>query len=80
MKMPTLEQGEALYKTRIERAKKAKKLYETTGEIIYQPLVDKLAADPKVDSLAGLAGPVIWSWYGPWTLKNFHTFMREITL
>ncbi|CUM68125.1 uncharacterized protein PRCAT00005842001 [Priceomyces carsonii] len=71
MKMPTPEQGEALFRARIERAKKAQKLYETTGEVIYQPLVDKKAADPNVGSLAGLPGPVVWSWYGPWTLKNY---------
>ncbi|KAG0051126.1 hypothetical protein BGZ83_004071 [Gryganskiella cystojenkinii] len=69
--LPTPAQGEALYKARIERAKKAKELYEKTGEVIYQPLVDPKAADPNVGSLAGLPGPVSWSFYGPWTLKNF---------
>lgn len=71
MKMPTPEQGEALYNSRIERAKKARELYEKTGEVVYQPLVDPKAADPSTGSLAGLPGPVVWSWYGPWTLKNF---------
>ncbi|KAB8069490.1 Alpha/Beta hydrolase protein [Aspergillus leporis] len=71
LKMPTPEQGEALYKARLERAREAKKLYETTGEVIYQPLVDPKAADPTTGSLAGLPGPVVWSWYGPWTLKGF---------
>ncbi|CAG85733.2 DEHA2C00660p [Debaryomyces hansenii CBS767] len=71
MKMPTPEQGKALYDARIERAKKARDLYNTTGEVIYQPLVDPKIADANVGSLAGLPGPVIWSWYGPWTLKNF---------
>lgn len=28
-------------------------------------------ADPNTGSLAGLPGPVVWSWYGPWTLKGF---------
>ena len=69
--MPTPEQGKALYDARIERAKKARDLYNTTGEVIYQPLVDPKIADANVGSLAGLPGPVIWSWYGPWTLKNF---------
>jgi pimeloyl-ACP methyl ester carboxylesterase len=71
MKMPTPEQGEALYQARIERARKAKELYDETGEVLYQPLVDPKAADPLVGSLAGLPGPVPWSWYGPWTLKGF---------
>ncbi|CAN9264052.1 unnamed protein product [Alternaria alternata] len=71
MKMPTPEQGEALYQARIERARKAKELYDETGEVVYQPLVDPKAADPSVGSLAGLPGPVPWSWYGPWTLKGF---------
>ncbi|EFY96469.1 alpha/beta-hydrolase fold family protein [Metarhizium robertsii] len=71
MKMPTPEQGEALYKARLDRARKARELYEETGEVVYQPLVDPKAADPDVGSLAGLPGPVAWSWYGPWTLKNF---------
>jgi len=71
MKMPTPEQGEALLKARLERAKEARALYEKTGEVVYQPLVDPNAADPDTGSLAGLPGPVVWSWYGPWTLKGF---------
>ncbi|KKY15288.1 putative esterase lipase [Phaeomoniella chlamydospora] len=71
MKMPTPEQGEALYNARLERAKKARDLYEKTGEVVYQPLVDPKVADPTTGSLAGLPGPAIWAWYGPWTLKNF---------
>lgn len=71
MKMPTPEQGKVLYDARIERAKKARELYDTTGEVVYQPLVDPKVADPITGSLAGLPGPVIWSWYGPWTLKKF---------
>ncbi|KAJ0145391.1 Uncharacterized protein HZ326_11903 [Fusarium oxysporum f. sp. albedinis] len=71
LKMPTPEQGEALYQARIERARKAKDLYEKTGQVTYQPLVDPKAADPDVGSLAGLPGPVAWAWYGPWTLKGF---------
>ncbi|KAA8644432.1 hypothetical protein EYZ11_012309 [Aspergillus tanneri] len=46
MKMPTAEQGEALYQARLKRARKAKALYERIGEVIYQPLVDPNAADP----------------------------------
>ncbi|KAJ5471480.1 hypothetical protein N7530_008837 [Penicillium desertorum] len=65
MKMPTPEQGEALYKARLERAKQA------AGEVVYQPLVDLKPADPDTGSLAGLPGPVVWSWYGPWTMKGF---------
>lgn len=71
MKMPTPEQGEALLKARLERARQAHKLYNTTREVIYQPLVDPKAADPDTGALAGLPGPVVWSWYGPWTLKGF---------
>lgn len=71
MKMPTPEQGKALYNARIERAKKARELYKKTGEVVYQPLVDPKAADPDTGALAGLPGPVVWSWYGPWTLKDF---------
>ncbi|KAJ6171146.1 hypothetical protein N7470_000213 [Penicillium chermesinum] len=81
MKMPTPEQGEALYKARLERAHKARELYEKTGEVVYQPLVDPTPADPETGSLAGLPGPVIWSWYGPWTLKNFenrYTVMSDV--
>ncbi|CAI7620692.1 unnamed protein product [Penicillium pancosmium] len=71
MTMPTPEQGEALYKARLERAKEARELYNKTGKVLYQPLVDPKAADPNTGSLAGLPGPVVWSWYGPWTLKGF---------
>lgn len=71
MKMPTPEQGEALYKARIERAKQAREKYDKSGEVVYQPLVDPTPADPETGSLAGLPGPVVWSWYGPWTLKGF---------
>ncbi|KAF5574470.1 esterase lipase [Fusarium subglutinans] len=35
LKLPTPEQGEALYQARIERARKAKELYDTTGEVTY---------------------------------------------
>ncbi|KAJ5383016.1 hypothetical protein N7517_000927 [Penicillium concentricum] len=71
MKMPTPEQGEALYKARLGRAQKARELYDKTGEVVYQPLVDPKPAGPDTGSLAGLPGPVVWSWYGPWTLKGF---------
>ncbi|KIW17927.1 hypothetical protein PV08_05122 [Exophiala spinifera] len=71
LKMPTSEQGEALLKARLERARKARELYDTTGEVVYQPLVDPTAADPDTGALAGLPGPTVWAWYGPWTLKGF---------
>lgn len=71
LKMPTAEQGEALYKARLERAKQAREIYNKTGEVVYQPLVDPEAADPNTGSLAGLPGPVVWAWYGPWTMKGF---------
>ncbi|OAR00304.1 hypothetical protein LLEC1_05092 [Akanthomyces lecanii] len=48
LKMPTPAQGQALYKARLERAKKAKELYEKTGQVEYQPLVDPKAADPEI--------------------------------
>ncbi|KAL1902461.1 hypothetical protein Sste5346_001442 [Sporothrix stenoceras] len=68
--MPTPDQAEALYQARLKRAQAAKKKYEETGEVIYEPLVDPTAADPNVGSNAGLPGPLVWSWYGPWTLRN----------
>ncbi|KAA8904016.1 hypothetical protein TRICI_005621 [Trichomonascus ciferrii] len=71
IQMPTPEQGRAMYEARLQRAREAKEKYDKTGEVVYQPLVDPTAADPNVGSLAGLPGPVVWSWYGPWTLKNF---------
>ncbi|THC94227.1 hypothetical protein EYZ11_006278 [Aspergillus tanneri] len=61
--MPTTEQGEALYRARLERARKAKELYERTGEVVYQPLVDPKAADPNKGSSAGLPGLVVWQWH-----------------
>ncbi|PWN86504.1 alpha/beta-hydrolase [Acaromyces ingoldii] len=71
MKMPTPEQGEKLLKERLERAKKAREVFDKTGEVQYQPMVDPKAADPDSGALAGLPGPVVWAFYGPWTLKNF---------
>lgn len=68
--MPTPEQGEALYQARLKRAHAAKEKYEKTGEVVYEPLVDPKAADPNKGSNAGLPGPLVWSWYGPWTLRN----------
>ncbi|KAK8150499.1 hypothetical protein G3M48_001707 [Beauveria asiatica] len=82
LKLPTPAQGEALYQARLARAKKAKELYERTGEVEYQPLVDPKAADPDVGSLAGLPGPVVWAWYGPWTLsrafENRYAVMSDV--
>lgn len=80
-KMPTPEEGKNLYDARLERAKKARELYEKTGEVIYQPLVDPNVADRKTGALAGLPGPVVWSWYGPWTLKgleNRYAIMSDV--
>lgn len=71
MVLPTPEQGAALYKQRLKRAKEARELYEKTGEVLYQPLADPNVADANVGSVAGLPGPVVWAWYGPWTLKGF---------
>lgn len=68
---PSIEQLEALLAARLKRAENAKKLYEKTGEVIYQPLVSPDLGDPVRGSNAGLPGPIIWSWYGPWTLKNW---------
>ncbi|WZH44067.1 Alpha/Beta hydrolase protein [Fusarium acuminatum] len=64
-----------------ELNKDAKALYEKTGEVTYQPLVDPKAADPDIGSLAGLPGPVAWSWYGSWTLEGFenrYTVMSDL--
>ncbi|KAJ9420056.1 Alpha/Beta hydrolase protein [Fusarium oxysporum] len=61
----------ASYDDRGRRCRFRDGLYEKTGQVTYQPLVDQKAADPDVGSLAGLPGPVAWAWYGPWTLKGF---------
>ncbi|NVZ72344.1 alpha/beta hydrolase [Pseudomonas costantinii] len=68
---PTTEQLEALLAARLERAKDAKARYEATGEVVYQPLVDAQLGDPILGSSAGLPGPLVWSWYGPWTLRGW---------
>ncbi|NVZ22325.1 alpha/beta hydrolase [Pseudomonas costantinii] len=68
---PTTEQLEALLAARLERARDAKARYEATGEVVYQPLVDAQLGDPILGSSAGLPGPLVWSWYGPWTLKGW---------
>lgn len=68
---PSIEELEALLTARLERAQDAKKLFERTGEVIYQPLVSPDLGDRVKGSNAGLPGPIIWSWYGPWTLKNW---------
>ncbi|MBM9485450.1 alpha/beta hydrolase [Pseudomonas sp. ICBG1301] len=68
---PATEQLEALLAARLERARDAKRRYETTGEVVYQPLVCAELGDPVLGSDAGLPGPLVWSWYGPWTLKGW---------
>ncbi|MEV0669255.1 CocE/NonD family hydrolase [Mycobacterium sp. NPDC050441] len=68
---PTTEQLEALLAARLERARQAKALYEETGEVVYQPLVSPDLGDPIKGSDAGLPGPLVWSWYGSWTLKGW---------
>ncbi|MGY2373155.1 alpha/beta hydrolase [Pseudomonas sp. SDO524_S393] len=68
---PTTEQLEALLAARLERARAAKARYDATGEVIYQPLVNPELGDPVLGSNAGLPGPLVWSWYGPWTLKGW---------
>ncbi|MDS7927950.1 acyl-CoA thioester hydrolase/BAAT C-terminal domain-containing protein [Acinetobacter sp. V102_4] len=68
---PSIEEREALLQKRLKRAQEAKDLYETTGEVIYQPLVSPDLGDRISGSNAGLPGPLVWSWYGPWTLKGW---------
>ncbi|MGL6236016.1 MAG: alpha/beta hydrolase [Segniliparus sp.] len=68
---PTKAQLEALLAARLKRASEAKELYETTGEVLYQPLVDPELGDVETGSNAGLPGPLVWSWYGSWTLKGW---------
>lgn len=68
---PTTEELEELLAARIARAQDAKTRYEATGEVVYQPLVCADLGDPLSGSEAGLPGPLVWSWYGPWTLKGW---------
>ncbi|MFC4763542.1 alpha/beta hydrolase [Dyella koreensis] len=68
---PSAEQLEELLQARLERARDAKVRYESTGEVVYQPLVSPSLGDPIKGSDAGLPGPLVWSWYGPWTLKGW---------
>ncbi|MFM0703566.1 alpha/beta hydrolase [Paraburkholderia sediminicola] len=68
---PTVTQLEALLAARLERARDAKARYEATGEVVYRPLVSPDLGDPVAGSDAGLPGPFVWSWYGPWTLKGW---------
>jgi len=68
---PTAAQLEALLAARLERARDAKARYEATGEVVYRPLVSPDLGDPVAGSDAGLPGPLVWSWYGPWTLKGW---------
>ncbi|CPZ05491.1 peptidase S15 [Mycobacteroides abscessus] len=68
---PTTAQLESLLAARLERARDAKARYEQTGEVIYAPLVSPDLGDPIAGSDAGLPGPLVWSWYGSWTLKGW---------
>jgi uncharacterized protein len=68
---PTTQQLEALLAARLGRARDAKARYEETGEVVYSPLVSPDLGDPVTGSDAGLPGPLVWSWYGPWTLKGW---------
>ena len=68
---PSTEQLEKLLEARLQRAREAKEKYETTGEVVYQPLVDPKLGTFEEGSSAGLPGPLVWSWYGPWTLKGW---------
>lgn len=68
---PSTEQLEKLLESRLQRAKDAKKKFEETGEVIYQPLVSPDLGTVDKPSRAGLPGPLVWSWYGPWTLKGW---------
>ncbi|KAA8651685.1 hypothetical protein EYZ11_010700 [Aspergillus tanneri] len=69
--MPTPEQGWALYQAHLEWARQAAERYDQAGNVVYPPHVDPNAADATTGSLAGLPGPVVWSWNGPWTQKAF---------
>lgn len=69
--LPPREQLVTLREERLQRAREAKELYDQTGEVVYQPLVSPDLADAAVGSRAGLPGPAVWAWYGPWTLKGF---------
>ncbi|MFJ2990155.1 alpha/beta hydrolase [Collimonas sp. NPDC087041] len=68
---PSTEQLETLLAARLERARDAKLRYEATGEVVYKPIVSPDLGNPKTGSDAGLPGPLVWSWYGPWTLKGW---------
>ncbi|WP_342726324.1 alpha/beta fold hydrolase [Bradyrhizobium sp. B097] len=68
---PSTKQLEALLAARLERARDAKARYDANGEIVYKPLVSPDLGNPKAGSDAGLPGPLVWSWYGPWTLRGW---------
>ena len=68
---PTTAQLEALLAARLERARAARADYAANGTVVYQPLVSPDLGDPVARSNAGLPGPLVWSWYGPWTLKGW---------
>lgn len=68
---PTEAEREKLLSDRLARAQAAKDKYESTGEVVYAPLVAPELGDRVKGSDAGLPGPLVWSWYGPWTLKGW---------
>ncbi|WOO81904.1 putative protein [Vanrija pseudolonga] len=68
---PTEQEREKLLSDRLARAQAAKDKYESTGEVVYAPLVAPELGDRVKGSDAGLPGPLVWSWYGPWTLKGW---------
>ena len=68
---PTNDQLEKLLAGRLERARDAKARFNESGEVVYAPLVSPDVGDPTAGSDAGLPGPLVWSWYGPWTLKGW---------
>lgn len=68
---PSISELETLYVKRIQRAKEAKTLHENTGEVIYHPLVSPELGDRVNGALVGLPGPLVWSWYGAWTMKGW---------
>lgn len=69
--VPSTEELETLFAARIEHARAAKAKYDATGEVIYAPLVSSSVGHRKTGSEAGLPGPLVWSWYGPWVLKGW---------
>ncbi|KAL1412389.1 hypothetical protein Q8F55_000134 [Vanrija albida] len=68
---PSAAEIAALKAARLARAAAAKEVYDATGEVVYAPLVSPELGDRERGSDAGLPGPLVWSWYGPWTLRGW---------